>query len=584
MYPSQTSLIPLTVAIARFLEINGFRGFFDWYDFWYLGLPAKFIVGPIVPSLVVGLGRLVPSLSYFEATFGLLLLSFILAAVGLGRLVAKISKNSRLGFIVGMIVIFLPWRYLSALALEEASLTIARNILPFVLLAFYSLLITNSRKWWIASILLTALILLINTSILPILLVGVSSLTLTRAFRKGKIRSITKHIKSLLPVLGGGLLLATFWYTPSYWATVLVNPSIGGLSAARVILRVFDLLKASLPLFLAVVAVYFSGRIKSRILVFSFCWMLTFAFLTLFRFIGDSDFWQDWSSWFYELEIGIAFLMAQTVVSVVRKNGYRYSIKIYIVIFILLLLPYWLSFRIYNTLGKPALISQNIPQGVYALTKLAEIAGEKRVFLSGATVFWANSLYDINQVRGGQDKVAIYPYWDHAAYQIREGDDPKLTSAWLSSLGVSYALVHGSKSAEYYQDYKNISKWKKVGKIVWEGDGDFIVEVADSSLAWVVELSRLKSVKTPFGGADLDTLEAYLDARKRPLEVLAKGSNKLVLGLDEPLRQGEAVVIARSYHRRWKSPNFRVQKDPIGNILLIGQGYDYFEPEIELKY
>lgn len=474
MYPAQTSLIPVTVAIARFLQTNGFGAFGSIYPYWYLGVAFRYLSGPVIPLLITGLTSIFPNLSLFSITIYLVFFSFGLAAVGWGILATKISGNRSIGLPVLLLTLILPWRYFVSLALDEASFTIARNFLPFALLALWSFLKATSWKSTLCALLATTFLLLINTSILPILAVGVSGLVLARSYRKGKIRNISKYVKTGFLLIVCCLLLVTLWYSPGYWLTILANPSIGGASSLKVIFRVFDLLRAAVPLVLAVATIYFSGRIRKRVVVFALTWTFTFGFLTVFRFIGDPDFWTDWTSWFYELEVGIAFLAAWPLVELFTRPKLAY-----ILLFLGLFSSFLFSFFVYRKLGRPELISSQIPAGVASLEKLAEIAGERRVFLSGSTVFWANALYDIYQVRGGRDQVATHPSWDKAAYELREGQDPKLAEGWLKELGVEYVLVHGWGSEEYYHDFRNIEKWDRLGDIVWQEDGDILYEVND---------------------------------------------------------------------------------------------------------
>ncbi|OGM15651.1 hypothetical protein A2V56_01980 [Candidatus Woesebacteria bacterium RBG_19FT_COMBO_42_9] len=595
MFPSQTSLIPVAVAVSRYLEklveSNGWlaiRSFNEgWYPYWYLGLPAKYLLGPVVPMLLVLLHKLFPQVSLFSLSFILITFSFIVGAIGWGELAGKISGNRIIGVFVSIAALILPWRYLSSLALEETTFIVARNLLPWVLFMIYVYLTESTRRKLIVVLLALSLLFLVNTSILPILIVGAGSVILAASYsagqegKSGKLKGIWGYSKKFLKALILSLVVVTLWYTPGYWSTVLFNPSIGGASAGKVILRIFEILRNGLPFLLAIVSVFFSGKLKSRITVFTLTWLLTFLFLSVFRLLGDPDFWQDWSSWFYELEIGIGFLMAQVAYSLIRKNEHRYSVKIYIVILILFLSPYWLSFRIYNTLGKPALISQSIPQGVYALTKLSEIAGEKRVFLSGSTVFWANALYDLNQVRGGQDKVAINPYWDHAAYQIREGESGELASVWLQSLGITYALVHTPKSYEYYHDFVNLSKWKDVGKVIWQDKGDIILEMPKNSLARSIDLEKEYHTVKPKDGKDLSALKAYLLPEKLPLKV-SGFTNGYWISQDSP---ADAVRVAVTFDSNWKAyagdgRKLKVEKDILGYVLIYTEG----QREIRLAY
>ena len=54
MFPTQTSLIPIGVALARFLGERGLTAFSSNYPYWYLGTtPFRFLTGPVVPILNV---------------------------------------------------------------------------------------------------------------------------------------------------------------------------------------------------------------------------------------------------------------------------------------------------------------------------------------------------------------------------------------------------------------------------------------------------------------------------------------------------------------------------------------------------
>ncbi|MCH7641586.1 hypothetical protein IID22_05325, partial [Patescibacteria group bacterium] len=301
------------------------------------------------------------------------------------------------------------------------------------------------------------------------------------------------------------------------------------------------------------------------------------------------DFLQDWTAWLYEIEVGLALLAGKLVIDISKAKNFQFSrlqriersdfgqaifnFRKYkrqiLLILVLLIIPFVVTNYVYGVLNKPKLIANTIPEGVQRLEKLAEIVGNERVFLSGSTVFWANALYDLNQVRGGVDKAAIHPYWDHAAFQLREGSDPELAQGWLEALGVSYVLVHGPASPEAYHDFRNIDKWSNVGEVVWENQGDVIYEVSNVSLAWVVDLKRIKSVKSPKNGTDLTSLNSYLAAKKRPVEAVWKGPGKILLDV-KGLRQDEGVVLAVSFNSKWRvDANISLKKDPLGNILVI---------------
>ncbi|MDO8341048.1 MAG: hypothetical protein Q7T59_03670, partial [Candidatus Woesebacteria bacterium] len=281
----------------------------------------------------------------------------------------------------------------------------------------------------------------------------------------GAISLNLKTFKKNLSLILYSLTIVTFWYTPTYWITILFNPSIGGLSLGKLFLRVFELVRSFLPILLAFFVVRL-GKVKRPILErFGLIWFGVFTFLTLYRFVADYDFWSDWTAWLPELEIGFAILFA-----------YYYQAKSYkniLGIILIILLP---TYIIAKNISLKSLITSSPPRYMQSIDKLSKLSDGKNVFLSGSSVFWANAFYNINQIRGGKDQVSMHKTWDKASYELREGDDAGKTFIWLKNLNINYVLVHTSESQEYYKDFQNIYKWNKVGEIVWLDSGDFIIK------------------------------------------------------------------------------------------------------------
>lgn len=459
MFPSQTSLIPATVALSSFLEKYGSKAWKMNYPYWYLGsTPFKYLTGPVVPVFTALIHKLLPAVSLFEILICLVIFFLSISALGWGILAGRISQKRKLGIIFGLIILIMPWKYFSGLAFAESGLVIAQSLLPFGLILVWNYLLTRSGKNLAIAGIAVGMLFLINSSIFPSLMVGIVALALSRSFKEGRVRFIDRNLKrALLPVVIG-LTLSLLWYGPGYWWVQLANPGIGGVVGVKVIVKIFDFLKNMAPLALAVVILYFNSKIKDRITVFGLTWLMTFSILTLYRFIANPVFWLDWSSWLGEIEIGLAFVVA---------IGYKK-------LFPLALIPFALVFWVYTLIGRPALISGSIPRGVASLEKTAQTIGKNRIFLSGSTVFWANALFDIYQVRGGRDQVSVNPDWYKAAWVFREESNSAEISGWANRINLNYALIHTEDSREYYHDYKNTDQWEKVCRKVWETAGDIL--------------------------------------------------------------------------------------------------------------
>ncbi len=274
MYPTQTSLIPVAVALARFLAEKGIAAFASNYPYWYLGTtPFRFLTGPILPILTVLINK-IAGIGYFSVLIYMVLLSCVASAAGWALLATKI-KDEKLTFatfsLYFLLFAVLPYKYLNGLALSEPSAFIACMLIPFVLLA------TRKNYYWGA--LAVALVLLISTNVLPVLLTGMIILSLAGSREEGKLKKWKKPLKKTLLILGIGFVFATCYYTPNFWLTILINPSIGGKPGIKAIFSLLGMARNVIPIVLALVVVYVSGKIKDKIEFFGWTYLLVFGFL-----------------------------------------------------------------------------------------------------------------------------------------------------------------------------------------------------------------------------------------------------------------------------------------------------------------
>lgn len=500
MYPSQTSLIPVTVALVRFFNEKGFLAFFQNYPYWYLGsTPFRYLIGPVIPVLESFLRIIFPTVSFFSLTIWLIVASIILGGVGWLLLITKILKKDEANipklfyflFPVGYFI--LPWKYLSGFTMDEGTYIVAQGLIPFVLVTVWVYLKKRDRTSLLISSLSVALILLVNTGIMFSLMVGVAALCLTISFKNGKLRHIEKRLKRGFGPLVIGFLLATIWYGPGFWWVQLANPGIGGATGINVILKLIDFLKNLIPLVAVILVLYLSHKIKNRLTIFSLVWLLTFALLTLYRFMANPDFWMDWTSWFSEIEVGIFLLLVSSgwcepgrPKAGVTPCGWiwgwratgsakkKVGVLFYIVV---LLMPFLASFYVYNLLGRPKILSRYPPAAVYSLNLLGSLPENSIVFVTGSNTFWLNAFYNVREVRGGRDEVAIDPNWRNAAYAFRESKDRDLIEDYLKKLNVNFVLINSSSSLDFYKDYKNAGIWQGIDGIVALENGDYLVKV-----------------------------------------------------------------------------------------------------------
>lgn len=469
-FPAQTSLIPAVVALTRFLEEQGFSAIFGHYPYWYLGTtPFRYLSGPILPSVLVFLHRLLPNFSLFEIMLGLIGVVWVTGGIGLYFLIRSLTNSSTRGvpclaavfYLLGPVVPFL-------FPFSDGVYLLAFSFLPFILLFYLKFLKRPSPRIGAILVVLVTLAFLIDTLIIPSLLLGMVSLILATGWGRVEVK-----IKRTVLVLAAGFLVATLWYTPGYWLTLLGSPSFGGKGLAWVIVW----LGKMLPLVLAMTLAFFSVKFfKKRELWrdFTLFWLFIFGFLTILRFLSDPDFWQDWTGYGLELQMGVAMGLGLVVKSLKLKV---FSLGIFLGgLVYLLFFSFLFNKYVWGALQRDLTGTVEYRIGEWLVQNIRP--GEK-VFLSGTTAFWLNAFWRIPQVRGGRDQASRDQRWRQATWEIREGTDPEESLKWLKELDVRYLVVHTQDSEEFYHDFVSPEKFETAKGLrrVFSEKGDHIYQV-----------------------------------------------------------------------------------------------------------
>lgn len=484
MYPAQTSLIPVQVALARFLEEGGS----SWvnYPYWYLGsTPFRYLTGPILPLVLTILHKLLPRLSLFEIIFGLVGIGWPFGSLGVYCLVKEWGgKRARqIGLLAGFFYLFgllVPFLF----PFSDGLSLISFSFLPWALRAYLRFLRSFNFRTVLTFWGWLIFVFLLNMAAIPSLLLGLAVVFLAQVGWK----KTEEKLKQTLLVLGLAFLGATFWYTPGFWRVSLFGPSLAGKPRLEVIFQISKLLPIAFALVAATVSVKFFKK-KNLLRDFCFYWLFVFGFLTLIRFISDPDFWLDWSSYYVELQMGLAVLGGLVVNTRMKTNSPKADkLRIYaneriaflgIVVVLVVISWVWVFSRyVVGILQQD--ISQTVEYGIgRQLSKVAK--PHERVFLSGSTVFWLNAFFDIPQVRGGVDQVSVHSTWREAAWEVREGIKVEKSVKALKDLGVSWLVVHSSTSSEYYHDFSYPEKFEKAESLkkVYDEKGDRIYRVLD---------------------------------------------------------------------------------------------------------
>lgn len=485
MFPSQTSFIPVQIALIRFFEKGIWRAVFQNYPYWYLGTtPYRYLTGPILPLILSGLHKIFSKTTLFDLMWGVIIFAWIFGGAGVYFLVKALKgKEKETGsditaiftvifYLFGPIVPFL-FRFSDGLFL------IAFSFVPWVLLLYFKFLERPTKRRKITLIIAITFLFLLDIQIISRLILGMVAVFLTLVGWRGA----EKKLRQTFFIFIFSFLFSTLWYSPGYWLTLLKSPSFAGKPAFSVIFWLGKLMPTTFAFIFAIISQKFF-KTKNRLRDFCFYWLFIFGFLTLVRFLSDPDFWLDWSTYGTELQIGLAILGGIILEKILQAEKFKILNLRYILKFICVLTIYFFLFAIifkkyvFNTFQKDITRSVEYQIGK-ELQKV--VKPNETVFLSGSTVFWLNTFFDIPQVRGGKDEASVDPFWRKAVWEVREGENPQDTLKWLRKLEVDYLVVHTKESREFYHDFKEPEKFEKVSglKKIYDKEGDRIYRVED---------------------------------------------------------------------------------------------------------
>ncbi len=550
---SLTSLIPTVIELTRFWENNWPHIW--WYPYWYLGVPYRFLIGPVVPLLVILLKQ--PSnLNHLNVYLGLIIESWMWGAMGWYFFVRILSGDRRWAWISSLLFLLFPggfWLLKYGTGLSH----LAYSFVPW-LFYFFIKCQEHRRALNIAlCIFIYSLILLINPATMLTVTVGILIITLLNE-QKNWGKNIIEAFFIWVVAFG----IASIWYTPAYWLTVLFNPSLGGKSLAKVIGFVWQLLFSLLPLVVGLYSVQKKFKVRNRLTIFAIFWGGFFIFLTAIRMIFDIDFFQDWTA--YGLEIQLFWAIITALFLGKLRYGFRQIVLLFIIL-ILTISDIWLAQKLIG--HTQATTYKNEISSQIALVETEN----KRFFFSGSPVFWLNShlITPLMQVRGGKDQAAINPVWADGAYQIREGEatakGESLLNLWLKVFGVEYVLIHQDPSSEPFRDFKNRERFS-AWQLVSQTNGNILYK---TSFGWarVADKQILHTVK-PMAGDDEKALSAYVQKFSRPIEAKFIGASQIALNTPA-LEQDEVISLSVTYAPGWHTDKGRLVADPLGQLGLI---------------
>ncbi len=554
-----TSLVPAVVELISFWQKNWPN--INWYPNWYLGVPYRFLIGPIIPLLVLAVSRFLP-VSLEMIYILLICLVWIWGGVGLKLFCKELGAGKVLQKYIALIFLFWPFS-IFLLGTGSGLGHIAISFVPWV----WWLWSLNLKSWKFNRALLIisfiTLILLVNTGTLLPLCIGL----LTLLIEERRLIRFEIYAIRLILIIFVSIALSTIWYSPMYWWVLINNPSFAGKPLYQVLVWLVQLIQALIPLVLGWWIVQKRKSTPDKLALFAVIFGSSFIFLMGVRFLSDIDFWIDWTGYFLELQIAIAILISILI--------HRYAKLPFVILFMSLIL----------TIGNVILVQKlyfNSQATLYKqeIIQLIKSVGsafgpgpstKERFFLSGSPVFWLGSLQlhepGLVQVRGNRDEAATHDTWAMGAYQIREGQDPALLKSWLAIFGVNFLLLHRRDSQEFFHDYKNTERFAQFEPVA-KVSGNELYSF-QTSLGRIVNV-RILDAKKPRDGQDLPALKNYVEAYKENIYVDFQNPQEINIKLSRVLAADELISLSITHNQNWQLKNDQGQifKDAFGNMLI----------------
>jgi hypothetical protein len=473
-----------------------------WSPLQYCGLPAQFIY---LPALSYG-SAAISSLSGISAPYAYKLLTTSLACLGPVSVFLFVLFFTRsriwavataLGYtflspLYGLVpqidhdrgLYYLPWRLHVFVKYGEGPHNAGLTLIPLALVAVWTAA-TLRRFWTIpAAALLLALIALTN---------WVAALGLTICILLMLLAAWTANDERprILRVIATGLLaygLACFWLTPEFVRTVAFNWPIDAFN--------YHLQRTQQWLLLGWVAGLLLLGLVMRILHWPFfqrfVWLGTFAFgyPVLIFYASNIDVLPE--SRRYALEFELFLVLA--LFAFLRfgfEGGNR--VRQFCATAVLLLSTWtgWGQIQRYVAQGyanRWPLPAESTSE--FRVAKwLADHDVRGRILATGGLRFRLNQWFDLPQVGGVFESGLHNRVPVDFAYQIRTGrgsrpgEETGDALRKMQALGVEYVVIHGSKSAEHYRDYRNPDMFEGVLERVYSEGDDRIYRVPFRSLA-----------------------------------------------------------------------------------------------------
>ena len=601
----------------------------SWNPLWYLGYPWHVFYTPLLPALAVlthqlfGYSfahayRVVTGVGYILVPASVFLFVWQIAKSKTGALVAALFYSfapSLIAFIFQEVAadslsgLIEPRRYTIMVRWGEGPHILALVFLP--LFGFFASRFLEGRRFLdlVASSLFLGLVALTNAVALWAAALMIAAFCLAALVRQTTdfIETVKKFF--FCTVLAFGLI--AFWYNLPFIGTFFAEGG-GALANWQ------SLFPWGLAILLGVIYGLVVG-VKKTIgrfagLAFTLFWFLAlFAIVYIYYASGGTgeerlEFAPQALRLNTEVDLAVSVLLGTVVSNVFlflasRQDKLKYPAKFMaVVLFICAIIPLlWWGKRLIWVLPKFTKPLADAPIADIKNTNEFKAASElkrltrgtkERVLAPGNYGFWLNYFVDVPQLRGALFQSSTHFWPDHIYYQLANGADADISLAWLKIANIGKLVYTTIGSGETYKDFRvPQTKFDQILTKIIENRGDIYYQVPlkNDSLAKVVDVKTIRSIKKPFNAIDEGPIFAYAQALEQKDKRLAfsrvSPSRMQIAG---SLDNGEGILVQETYDSGWSvkagsgDGGWRIKKDSFDFMVLVPKKAGEFQ--IELIY
>jgi intracellular septation protein A len=574
------------IAMAGYIQRHWPR--YDWFPFWWTGIPFPRVYQPAL-HYSVAVFSTVSGLSPASAYHCLIAITYSLGAVTFYLLVLATGGSRRTAFLSALVFsVFSPSTLLSSVIRTDVggflnprrlqALVVygeGPNVtgLTLAMLALAALHLAGKRRTALTGAVAALAIAAVPATSWPAtmaLAMGIAAYLLAQEFQYLK-----KNLLRLLAIGAGAWALASPFALPS---TILVTlhatgamadaPTPGRARWFAVILLVVTvfalraaLLKAGASAGLRFAALY---SLITAWIVLAALWANTRILPYPVRF---------------HLVMEIAFVLTGGLclqILLRRRPGVQMPLTILLVCFCLFQARHYQRYSrgIIHTLTMENTVEYQEARWLASHTQGG------RVMVPGSVSYWLNAFTEIPQMDGFFDQSLWNPINLPASYVVQAGYQNDRLSAdysllWLKAYAVEAFGAGGDHSREFYRPFRFPDRFKGRFPLAWSSGDDaiYLIPERSRSLARVVPAASLVH-DPPANGVDVAQLSVFVAALDNPALPLAtfEWQDPNSAKIAGSLAPGQALEVAINYDRGWSATaNGRavdVRPDGLGFISL----------------